>query len=460
MSVTDHQHIIILGGGISGLSLAWKLCESGLEVTVIERSGFVGGLAGTQSDNGHHLDFGPHSFFSGDQEVLKTVLDLFDGALSPRRRELKFYYRGKYLNYPITPGDVLVQMGLVNGMRAGLSLLLGKIGSMTKRSIATPEDMTVEDWALENFGEHLYSSFFKPYTEQFWELPCRELSIDTIPAHTRTNFINTLKVLQMRRAARDGDSLIEREQLPTYYPPTGFGEIACRIADKVREAGGKILLDSTACEVVLNEDHPVLVRYRCGGETKSLECTRLVSTIPLPLFVDLLRPWAPADVLASAASLQFRVLLVLGMVTERKNVLEGSYMYVLDRPYSRISEMNKFSPGTSPPSDNIIAVEIPCFEGSPMWSASREEIFQICAENLAHDEILFPGDVKKLLLVKAPYAYPVYRKDYGPHLKKVLAHVRSHPRLDTLGRSGEFLYLDADMCMRRAFDLATRLLKS
>jgi protoporphyrinogen oxidase len=460
MNVTDCKHIIILGGGISGLSLAWKLCESGQEVTIIESSELVGGLAGTQSENGHHLDFGPHSFFSEDQEILKTALDLFDGTLEPIKRELKFYYRGKYLNYPLTPGGVLLQMGLVQGMCAGLSFLLGMTGSMTKRSGASLEGMTVEDWALENFGKHLYSSFFKPYTEQFWKLPCRELSADTIPAHTRTNFINTLKVLLGRRATREGNSLIERENLPTYYPHTGFGEIACRIADRIRAVGGKIILESSACEVAPNADRSVLVRYQCRGKIASMKCTHLVSTIPLPIFIDLLQPQPPADVLESARQLQFRALLVLGMVTERKNVLDGSYMYVLDRPYNRISEMNKFSPGTSPPSDNIIAIEMPCFEDSPTWSASMEEIYQMSIGKLSYDGILLPDDVKKLLLVKAPYAYPIYRKDYAPHLKKVLAHVRSYPQLETLGRSGEFLYLDADMCMRKAFDFAELLVKS
>ena len=459
-NITDRQHIIILGGGISGLSLAWKLCESGQKVTIIERSEFVGGLAGTQLDNSHHLDFGPHSFFSEDKEILKIVLDLFEGALAPRRRDVKFYFREKYLNYPLTPGDVLIQMGLVQGIRTGLSFLRQKMGFTAERGAASTEEMTVEEWALESFGEHMYRSFFKPYTEQFWKLPCRELSARTIPYHTRTNFINTLKVLLGRRATSQGDSLIEREQLPTYYPATCFGEIACHIADKVYASGGKILVDSRACEVVLNGDGTVLVRYEFNGKTESMECERLISTIPLPLFVGMLNPQPPADIRASAAHLEFLSLVVLGMVTEKMDVLDSSYIYMLDRPYNRVSEMNKFSPGTSPPTENIIAIEMPCLEDSLTWNASREEIFQMSAESLARDGILLPGDVKKLLLVKAAQAYPVYRKDYAPHLKKVLAHIHSHPQLETLGRSGEFLYTDADMCMRMAFDLAERLLKS
>jgi len=460
MNTTNQQHIIILGGGISGLSLAWKLCERGQKVTIIERSGFVGGLAGTQSDNGHHLDFGPHSFFSEDQEILETVLGFFRGTLEPRRRDVKFYYQGKYLNYPLKPGDVLIQMGLMQGIRAGLSFLRQKMSFASKHDAVLTEDMTVEEWALESFGEHLYQSFFKPYTEQFWKLPCRELSASTIPSHTRTNFINTLKVLLGKRATRQGDSLIEREQLPTYCPATGFGEIASRIADKVQAAGGKILVDSQVCEVEPNGEGSVLVQYQFKGKTESLACESLISTIPLPLFIGMLKPQPPADVRISAARLEFLALVVLGMVTEKMDVLDSSYLYILNRPYNRISEMNKFNPGTSLPKENIIAIEMPCLQDSLIWNASKEEIFQLSAESLARDGILLPGDVKKLLLAKTAHAYPIYRKDFAPHLKKVLAYIRSYPQLKTLGRSGEFLYTDADVCMRRAFNLATRILNT
>lgn len=456
MGMTNPYDTIIIGGGISGLSLAWRLCESGQDVVIIESSPCVGGLAGTQSGKGYHLDFGPHSFFSEDTEILNCVLGLFDYTLSPKRRKARLYFQGRYLSYPLTPGDVLAKMGLIQGIRMGLSYFKEKIFSAASGSPVPAEEMTVEDWALSSFGAHLYRSFFKPYTEQFWKMPCTELSADSIPSHTRLNFINALKVMSGRPATSHGDSMIERERLPFYYPPTGFGEIASRISDKILRAGGKILLNSRACEAIFKGNHPILVRYRRGGESESIECTRLISTIPLPMLVKMLRPQPPADVLALAAELRFRSLLVLGIVTGKMNVLDGDYMYVLDRPYNRISEMNRFSPETSPPSENIIAVEMPCAENSPLWNASKEDIFRITAPYLAGDGILSPVDARGLLLVKAPHAYPIYEKGYAPRLKMVLDHVRSRPRLETLGRSGEFLYLDADACMRRAFDLSKR----
>lgn len=441
---------IILGAGVSGLAAAWRLLERGHRVTIVESRDTVGGLAGTVREGPYCIDFGPHSFFSEDETIRKTVLDLFSPPLTPNPRKVKFLYRGKYLDYPLTAESVLFQMGLASGIRAGLSFLKGKIAAA--RVGAATDEQSVEDWALENFGEHLYLTFFKPYTEQFWKVPCRELSARSIPSHTRTSFMNTLRVLLKRKATRGGTSLIEREQLPTFYPDTGYAEISEKIAERVAKNGGEILLGSRAVEIAVGAGAPHKVIIDEAGRRRTIEAERIISTLPLSILIEMLRPSPPAEVIESAGKLDYRALVVLGMVTAKQDILDCGYMYVLDRPYNRISEMNKFSPKTSPPGENILAVEIPCLRESETWRAGAEELFQICIGSLAGDGILGPGDVKKLLLVKAPHAYPIYRKGYKPHLDRVLAYIRSLAGLDTLGRSGEFIYMDADVCIRRAFE--------
>ena len=145
------------------------------------------------------------------------------------------------------------------------------------------------------------------------------------------------------------------------------------------------------------------------------------------------------------------------MVTEKQNILNCGYIYVLDRPYNRISEMNEFSTTTSPEGENILMVEIPCLRNSVVWSASKEELFDMCIGSLAKDGFLGPGDVKHLLLAKASHAYPIYRKDYAPNLKRLFDHINGRQGLSTLGRAGEFSYMDIDKCMRQAFDFADQL---
>ncbi|MBC8427239.1 MAG: FAD-dependent oxidoreductase [Deltaproteobacteria bacterium] len=451
------QHVIILGAGFSGLSLAWKLGSLGIKASVIESDTTVGGLAGTLRQNGYCMDIGPHSFFTEDKEIHHKVLSLFNNRLAPKPRDVKFYYQGKYLDYPLTAYNVLIQMGIWSGIRTGLSFLKSKIFPRS-RPVIEGQDETVENWAVRSFGEHLYNSFFKPYTEQFWKLPCSELSSRSIPTHTRMSFFNTLLLLFWKRVGTTDASLIERETLPTYYPDSGFVEISDKLADAVQQNGDRIYLKSRAVGVDNLAYNRIRVRFECDGEQKEVEGSHVVSTIPLNRFIKMLSPSAPPDVVSSANKLDYRALTALGMVTEKQNILNCGYIYVLDRPYNRITEMNQFSPHTSPSGENIVMVEIPCLKDSPAWTASKEELFNMCIGSLAEDGFLAPGDVKRLLLVRAPNAYPIYRKDYAPNLKRVFDYIKDRDGISTLGRTGEFMYMDVDKCMKRAFDFADQLI--
>ena len=196
------------------------------------------------------------------------------------------------------------------------------------------------------------------------------------------------------------------------------------------------------------------VVYQCNGRQKEQEADYVISTLPLPLLAKMLNPAIPDEVLGSANKLEYRSLVVLGMLTQKQNILNCGYVYLLNRPFNRIFEMNEFSPRTSPPQENILAVEMPCLSSGQIWKADEEELFNICIGSLAEDGFIAPGDVKKLFLVKAQYAYPIYRKDYARHLTYLLDYLKRYRSLDTLGRCGEFMYMDIDECIKRAFDLA------
>ena len=403
------------------------------------------------------MDVGPHSFFTEDDSIRDAVLGLFGNKLPAQPRQVKFYYEGKYLDYPLTAYNVLVQMGIGSGIRTALSFLKSKVFPRT-RPLAEGQDETVEDWAIGSFGEHLYRTFFKPYTEQFWKVPCSQLSSRSIPTHTRMSFFNTLRLMVKKRIVKEDASLIEREMLPTYYPASGFAEIAEKIAASTQRAGTVIRLNSEAVGIDSLPDNRLRIRYRNNSKQVEIETDYVVSTIPLNPFIKMLNPPPPQAVLKSAAKLDYRALTALGMVTEKQNILNCGYIYVLDRPYNRITEMNQFSPSTSPPGENILMVEIPCLKDSPAWTASKEELFNMCIGSLAEDGFLGPGDVKRLLLVRGSNAYPIYRKDYAANLKQVLDFINLQEKVFTLGRTGEFMYMDVDKCMRRAFDFADNLL--
>lgn len=59
------MRITIVGGGLAGLTAAAYAARDGHQVTVFEKSHYIGGRARTQMVEGFHLNMGPHALYQG-----------------------------------------------------------------------------------------------------------------------------------------------------------------------------------------------------------------------------------------------------------------------------------------------------------------------------------------------------------------------------------------------------------
>ena len=62
------QHVVIIGGGIAGLSAAWYLQQQGINYTIVEKGGQWGGKIRTETletnEGRFVVEVGPDSFIS------------------------------------------------------------------------------------------------------------------------------------------------------------------------------------------------------------------------------------------------------------------------------------------------------------------------------------------------------------------------------------------------------------
>ncbi|HNY89856.1 MAG TPA: NAD(P)-binding protein, partial [Methanoregulaceae archaeon] len=95
----------ILGGGLSGLTLARFLHERGEEIVVLEAEPEVGGLCRSRREGGFCFDTGgSHIIFSRDEEVLGFMLSVLEGNRAVRKRNTRIFYKDRFVKYPFENG--------------------------------------------------------------------------------------------------------------------------------------------------------------------------------------------------------------------------------------------------------------------------------------------------------------------------------------------------------------------
>ena len=95
------KETIIIGAGITGLTLAYKLLQEGHKVVIFEKEEEVGGIAQSFSfSNGFTVDRFYHFICKGDKEYLPLLDELGLGnKVQWVKTKMGYYYDGKLLNF-------------------------------------------------------------------------------------------------------------------------------------------------------------------------------------------------------------------------------------------------------------------------------------------------------------------------------------------------------------------------
>ncbi len=70
------NRVLVIGGGISGLSAAYDLTRAGADCTILEKQSRVGGVIETRVSEGCTLECGPDSFLSAKPAALALIKEV------------------------------------------------------------------------------------------------------------------------------------------------------------------------------------------------------------------------------------------------------------------------------------------------------------------------------------------------------------------------------------------------
>jgi protoporphyrinogen oxidase len=496
---TQKKIAVIAGAGPAGLTAALELLrQSDIMPLVFDADTQVGGISKTINYRGNRMDLGGHRFFSKSdwvmrwwQEILPLAQDGLgesvslrisyqgksrnltpekissensDAVMLMRRRLSRIFYRRQFFDYPLAlNASTLGNLGITEALRIAASY--GK-AQLRRRS---PES-SLEDFLINRFGDRLYQTFFKDYTEKVWGVPCGEisaewgaqrikgLSIAKAILHTLGKFWKSHDAAQRHTET----SLIER----FLYPKFGPGQMWEEVARRISEQGGRIQLRQRIVGIEQKAGRVAAVNVvdESTRLIRRVACDHFISTIPVSELITFLQP-PDSRVRRIASHLPYRDFMTVGLLLRRmkspvdardKRQANGmppdNWIYVQDTDVriGRIQIFNNWSPAmVADPSTIWLGLEYFCSKGDDLWSMNDGRFVDFAVAELEKIGLVDPEDVIDGNLVRVPKAYPAYFGAYG-EFDRVKAYLNRIGNLYPIGRNGMHRYNNQDHSMLTA----------
>ena len=425
------KHVVVLGGGLAGLSCGYELARAGARVTVLEREDQVGGMAASFVDNGTgeywSYDFGPHRFHTNEPELIEHVKEVLGDNHHRATRLSRIVLFNRFFDYPLRAENVLRNLPPLLLVRAFVGY--GWVRFTERVGLSRHSDDNFEGWVTKRFGRTLYDLFFGRYTEKAWKMPPSEISGDW--ASQRISLLSlgdAVRKTLSRPKAGEGPRTLVSEFL---YPLTGgIGELARGYAQGIEELGGTVVIGAPAVRV-LREGARVTGVRTGGPDPMTIEGDHYISTIPITALARSVRPAAPPEVLAGIANLRYISILFVYLRVNKPQVSPDSWLYLPEHHLTvhRISEFKNFSPEAAPPDKTMVCAEITCRVGDEHWRAGDDELIATAVADLGQIGLLEPNEVLDGFVKRIPYAYPVYDLDLQgePHARPGLRPLAGEP---------------------------------
>lgn len=450
---------VVIGAGPSGLGAAYLLSKHGHRVLLLEADPvYVGGLSRTVNYKDHLFDVGGHRFYSKSQEVIDFWNTILAEDLLTRQRVSRIYFNGSFLKYPLSPLDTFGALGPLYSLNC--------LGSFCRARLSPREPvLSFEDWIINRFGEKLYQTFFRSYSEKVWGLPCSQISADW--AEQRIHKLNLLTLIKnafLPLALRRGKSPQAKSLIHEFhYPRRGPGQLWERVADVIRDTGGEILLDRKVESIAWMHENRFEISCRDSKGRQYLErADRIISSMPMPALVKALGPDLPKEIVTSSLQLKHRDLLIVAVIVEGRDLFPDNWLYIHSPSVKvgRIQNYNNWSPDLcSNQSQTCLALEYFCSRGDQLWQSSDEKVKELARAELQQLRLCNKQVISDACVLRVPDAYPVYDLGYASHVKIILDYLRSHfPELQTIGRNGLHRYNNQDHAVMSGFLAARNVL--
>jgi protoporphyrinogen oxidase len=264
-------HIAVIGAGILGVTLAYKLVQAGLKVTVYERSADIGGLASALQYEGARIDRFYHTILSSDLAMQGLIEETgVNDKLHFTATKQGFYDGGKLYDFN-TFVDLMTYppLNFIQRFRLGLQIAYAQLESDWRNM----ETMPVEKWILRVSGEGVWRKVWKPLLRA---------KFDTLAAEIPATYIWS----RLRRMLGTRKGVTSKEMM--CYLENGYFTLIEAMAKVCQEKGVTFKLKTPIEKLAVTGGRVTGVTTAEGTDTYDA----VITTLPSPLVAALV-PDAP-----------------------------------------------------------------------------------------------------------------------------------------------------------------------
>jgi len=434
----NEKPVVIIGAGPAGLTAAYEFIKIGIRPIVIEKADKVGGIARTEYYKGYYFDMGGHRFFSKVPKINRLWQEMLGNDLLKVPRLSRIYYQGRFFNYPLGIMNTLLNLGFIESLLIPLSYLKAQMRPY-------PDEDTFDQWVSNRFGQRLYEKFFKTYTEKVWGIPCSKIKADWAAQRIKglslmAAMINALLDIQKTK------TLINE----FYYPLKGPGMMWQRFQEYITEGGGLVLPNSEVTGLRHENSSIVSIEYLNDNKLIETSVKHLISSMPIPKLISIMKPDPPDKVVKAANRLSYRAFIIVILILNKKDIFPDQWIYIHspDVRVGRIQNFKNWSAAMVADTDKTsIGMEYFCNQDDDIWRMNDADLIDMASGELSRIGLAKVSDISDGYVVRQPDAYPVYNEGYKENLDVIREYLVTFDNIQSIGRGGTHRYNNMDHSM-------------
>lgn len=429
------MRVIILGGGLTGLSAAYHLEQLGFyNYKLFEKENAVGGLCRSVYQDGFTFDYTGHLLHCNDSYFEQFLQSVGFHHFNQILRSSWIYSHDRYTKYPFQSN--------LRGLP--WSTIIDCIIGYIRRPRTTQTPQSFYAWAEQQFGSGINNHFFSTYQEKIFAY-----NIHKISASWTGRFVPQTTLAQLVHGALFNSAQKAGYNAQFLYPKNkGINFLVEQLSQRIVN---KPNTNFTVQTIDLKNKHVQFTNGHCE------KFDQLISTLPLKAALGLLKERSSTNLKVCSPKLLCNSVINFNLGVSRENLSEKHWVYFPEQkyPFYRIGFSSNFSDAMAPKGHSSLYGEFSYLKKDPTV------LQHLLNSSLALTKKLLAIQQTEIVtqkIIDIPYAYVLYTPWRDRYLPKIIMQLRDNSMYST-GRYGAWKYSSMQEAMLDGKDVADAIIK-